>query len=401
MRSFAFMCLLGVTWTGGLRAQIRANLAPPAARDLVVRVVSWFDEARDLEVGSGVIVGADRDRIYIVTARHVIRRGEQTVVTYVSRANSPDDSVLAVVSDSSRRGIDIAVLAIPRASSRGALPRLDRLGAPHRLKFGDQVSPMGCPQGECWGVPVPADRVVGVDRQGIFFQSGFVKGGSSGGALFNQYWEVVGIVTEDQPPRANAVSIDQALDLVRAWGYPVQLRRAKVPRGGYSYHVGVTVLTHLGGSHDPLGAESRFPSGRVMASRRGDNYGLIWHVAGMRLAPRNLAVSAAMGGVGVDFKYGRLTAQPFIEAGLGQVEGRFRSSVYYVDRGGVSTPVPVWSQEKQDGLGLGAGLSVQALVAPHVTLELLGGHWSFNLPESLTRFGLPPLFAGGGFRWGF
>jgi hypothetical protein len=401
MRSSAFKCLLVVSFAAGsLWAQGSTNPAPSAARDLVVKVNSWFDDGRELEVGSGVIVGADRDRIYIVTARHVIRRGQEAAVSYVSMAKFPDDSVLAVASDSSRRGIDIAVLVIPRTSSKADLPRFDRLGVPRRLKFGDLVSPMGCPQGECWGVPVPADHVVGLDRQGIFFQSGFVKGGSSGGALFNLHWEIVGIVTEDQPPRANAVSIDQALDLVRVWGYPVQLRRAKVPRAGYSYHVGATFLTRVGGSEDQDGAEARFPSGRVVASRRGDNYGLIWHIAGMRLAPRNLLVSAGMGGVGVDFKYGRLTAQTFIEAGLGQVEGRFRSGVYYVDRGNGSEEVPIWTQEKQDGLGLGVGLSVQALVAPHVTLELLGGHWSFNIPEGLTAE-LPPLFAGGGFRWGF
>ena len=258
---------------------------------------------------------------------------------------------------------------------------------------------MGCPLGDCWGVPVPADRVVGVDRQGISFQSGFVKAGSSGGALFNQYWEVVGLVTEDQPPHATAIPIERALVLVRAWGYPVQLRRAKVPRSGYGYHVGATFLTRVGGSQDVSGAESRFPSGRIVASRRGDNYGLIWHIAGMRLAPRNLAVTAGMGGVGIDFKYGRFTAQPFIEVGGGQVEGRFQNGGYYVERGESREFVPVWSQEKQDKLGLGVGLNVQALAGPHVTLELMGGHWSFNIPEGLPK--LPPLFMGGGLRWGF
>lgn len=395
MRAAASPCLLAVMWAGGiLHAQ-----APPEARDLVVKVHSWFEDARDPEVGAGVIVGADQQWVYIITARHVVRRSRETASIYVSMASSPLDSVLAVVTDSSRSGIDVAVIAIHRASFAADLPPLDRLGVSIGLKFGDPVSPMGCPLGECWGVPVTADHVVGVDRGGIFFQSGFVKGGSSGGALFNQYWEVVGLVTEDQQLRANAVPIEVALDLARAWGYPVQLRRAKVPRGGYSYHVGALLLARLGGSQNFRGAQSRFPSGRIVASRRGDNYGLIWHVAGMRLAPRNLAVTAAMGGVGVDFKYGRLTAQPFVEAGAGRVEGRFLNGGYYLPSGDGTEFVPVWSQEKQDKLGLGVGLSIQALVGPHMTLELLVGHWSFNIPESLPS--LPPLFSGGGLRWGF
>ena len=227
-----------------------------------------------------------------------------------------------------------------------------------------------------------------------------MKGGSSGGALFNEYWEVVGIVTEDEPPRANAIPMDQVLALVSAWGYPVQLRKAKVPRYGYSIHLGAMVLAGIGGTEGTPEADQRFPSGRIVASRRGETYGLVWHLSGLRLAPQNLTVSAAMGGVGVDFKYGRVTAQPFFEAGLGRVEGRFVAGGYSATAGtgGDTTHVTVWGTEQQDGLGVGAGLSLQALVAPHLTLEVLAAHWSFSIPDSLPQ--LPAVFVGTGLRWG-
>jgi hypothetical protein len=397
MRAFLVVAVVAAS-AGPVLAQ-SANPAPPAARELVVKVRSWFGEGGELEVGSGVIVGADAERIYLATARHVVRKGEPATRVYVSLQGSPADSILATPSDSARSGIDVAVLTIPRAALPRGLPPLDRLGAVGKLKFGDPVSPMGCPQGVCWGVPVPADRIVGIDRQGIIFQSVFVKGGSSGGALFNQYWEVVGIVTEDEPPRANAVPIDEALALVRAWGYPVQLHRSKVPRAGYALHVGALLMTRVGGAVPALGGEGRFPSGRIVATRRGDTFGVVWHVSGLRLAPRNLAVTAAMGGLGVDFHYGRFTAQPFLELGIGRVEGRFDAGGYSVaGAGGTATYVPFWQQQKEDGLGVGGGLSVQAVVAPHITLELLAGHWSFNLPDSLPK--LPNLFVGTGLRWG-
>jgi hypothetical protein len=394
--------LAGLVLVAGLASSLAAqsaNPAPPAARELVARVRSWFREGGELEVGSAVVVGADAERVYLATAGHVVRKLAPASQVYVS-FDGQQDSVIATPSDSARKGMDIAVLTIPRGALPGELPRFDRLGDVGRLRFGDAVSPMGCPQGVCWGVPVPADRIVGIDRQGIIFQSVFVKGGSSGGALFNEYWEVIGIVTEDEPPRANAVPMDQVLALVSAWGYPVHLRKAKVPRSGYAIHVGAMLLEGLGRTADSLKSGARFPSGRIVASRRGDTYGLVWHLSGLRLAPQSLTVSAAMGGVGVDFRYGPVIAQPFFEVGIGRVEGRFVAGRYWTRTASSSDSVlvRVWDTDRQDGLGLGAGLSLQALVAPHMTLEVLAAHWGFGIPDNLRR--LPSVYLGTGLRWG-
>jgi trypsin-like peptidase len=398
-RRFSTALLLGLAVAPASSAQT-VNRAPDNATSLVVKV-SYFDASGRFDFGAGIIVGVDSKQLYIATAGHVVQKGAPAARVYVTMPTDTTDSAVATVSDSVRENMDIAVLTIPRSDlSRGVrLPALDRLGRADDLQYGDPVSPMGCPQSFCWGVPAPADRVVGIDAGGIIFQSAFVKIGSSGGALFNQWWEVVGLVTEDAPPRANAVPIDGVLALVRAWGYPVSLHRAKVPRAGYRLHVGALVLTRVGGSENALGAQGRFPSGRLVAARRGDLYGVIWHLSGLRLAPRNLAVTAAMGGVGLNFHYGRFTAQPFVEIGVGRVEGRFDAGGYFVS--GNDPYVPLWRQQKQDGLGAGGGLSIQALLAPHVTLELLGGHWSFNVPDSVsTQNKLPTFFVGTGLRWG-
>ena len=376
-----------------------SNPAPREARELVVKVFSRFSGAEGPEVGSGIIIGLDSQRVTIVTAEHVVRLGDPGAVIHVALHGSKAAPVRAIRSDSARADLDIAVLTIPRAAlpSGWRPPPFDRLGRVEKLGFGHDVYPMGCPQGECWGAPAPADRIVAVDRQGISFQSAFVHGGSSGGALFNEWWEIVGVVTEDEQPRANAVPIDQVIPLVRRWGYPVSLRRAKVPRAGYALHVGALVMTGFGGGEDSLGAKDRFPSGRIVATRRGNLYGVTWHLSGLRLAPRNLAVTAAMGGLSLNFHYGRFTVQPFAEVGIGRVEGRFDAGGYFVEGG--TGYVPFWRQEKQDGLGVGGGLSVQVLVAPHVALEVLGGHWNFRIPEDRTA-SLPTVFVGSGLRWG-
>lgn len=374
--------------------------APEEARELVFKVASrWIvqrGESADTtpKLGAGVIVGVDDDRVYLVTAKHVVRaRGLATEVTVTARHGGKTD-IPATIVDTAGENIDLAVLTVARVAV-GRIPALDRRGDPNRLRFNDPVSPMGCPNGICWGVPAPADRVIGIVGQDLIVQSQFIAPGSSGGALFNQYWEVVGVVTGEQPPRANALDIDLVVELVRGMKHPVSLRRAKVPRAGYAIHLGALVLAPLSNTGGALGAETRFPSGRVVASRRGDLYGLTWHLSGLRLAPRNLTVTAGMGGVGLGFRWGPLTAQPFVEVGLGRVEGRWDAEGY-VEAGGAY--VPLWRKEKQDGLGIGAGLSLLMTIAPHLTVEALAGHWSFNRPDNIPA--LPGLFAGGGVRLG-
>lgn len=364
--------------------------APSEARALVVRIVS------PPQIGAGIIVGHDDARVYIATAKHVVRMGARHGI-FVSFEDSPGDSVKAILADTAAEGVDIAVVAVARTALQ-RLPDFDRRGDPKILRFNAAVSPMGCPRGVCWAVPAPADRVVGTDRQGIIFQSVFVNPGSSGGALFNEYWEVVGMVTGDQPPRANALDIDQVLEQVRTFGHPVSLRRPNVPREGFPFHVGALVLMGISEESDPLAQESRFPSGRLVATRRGQTYGLTWHLSGLRLAPPNLAANAAMGGMGLDFRWGRLVLQPFFEIGIARVEERYQTGSYVIDGPDGPEQIPVWQQEEEDGLGLGGGVSILVGLVSHATLEVLAAHWTFNLPANVQP--MPNLFVGAGLRWG-
>ena len=397
-RVFGFLLpVLAVSGSGeGLEGQT-ASRAPVEATALVVRVVSLFWDDPVPQLGAGIIVGADAQRIYVTTAAHVVRRDVVASSVVVSFASHPTDSVVATPLDSIRRNMDVAVLMIRRdALPRGTgVPAFDRLGSVADMRFGDGVSPMGCPQGTCWEVPVPADRIVGIDRQGIIFQSSFVTSGSSGGSLFNRWWEVVGMVTEDAPPRANAIPIDQVLALAKTWGCPVLLRRATVPRTGYRTHFGLTLLAAATSDADTLSdLPGRLPSGRVVMTRQGQS-SLIWHLSALRLAPRNRAVDAAMGGVGLNLHVSRFAAQPFLELGFGRVEGRYDAGGYYVASDGHQ---PLWQEQRKDGVGVGGGMSVQILIAPHIVLEALGGHWSFNMPDSLPK--LPDFFIGAGLRLG-
>jgi hypothetical protein len=94
----------------------------------------------------------------------------------------------------------------------------------------------------------------------------------------------------------------------------------------------------------------------------------------------------------------RILINPFLEGGFAHVEGRFSDSSYLIDDNGTNRSVPFYQQVKDDGLGFGAGVAVQGLVAPRTILELAVGHWNFNRPDRAAT--LPDVFVGAGVRLG-
>jgi len=374
----------------------RRGKVPDDAKSLVVRLSIHFEGAPTPEVGAGIILGASGSELYVATARHVLTRGSavQAIdVTFFSGETARGTLLPRVSPD-----FDLAVLVVSgdAARLRRLAPRAwDRLGNP-RLRGDDPVSPVGCPQGVCWQAPSPADRLIGADSKGILFQSSFVGPGSSGGALLNQWWEIVGMVTKDEPPRAEAIPIDQVLTLAVAWRIPVRVKRPSIPRAGYFTTVGLNFLAAINAKNDSF-PDSRVPSGRL-AFVRETRSSLTWHVALLRLAPDNLAVKAGLVGGALNLRQGRFTFAPFLEAGLGRVEGRFDAGGYYVASGSGNRYVPYWNQQKQDGIGVGGGLHLSVVLAPHVIVEVLAGHWSFTVPDSVPK--LPTVFVGAGLRWG-
>jgi len=374
----------------------RVASAPVEARSFVVRVVGDFGDSGTSLGGAGIVVGADSKDLYIATAGHVVRPGgafaPRITVLFDGR---PADSIRATALPQVSAELDLAVLRIPRRAS-APLPTFDRLGDVRALRPGDPVSPMGCPQGSCWTVPVTPDRVVGIDRQGIVFESRFVAPGSSGGALFNEQWEVVGLVTEDEPPRANAIPIEEVTAQLEFWGVPVSMRKPPVPRAGYRMVAGISVLMPIGSSR-ATDDERRLPSGRASLTRRSGHI-LAWHASLLRLAPENLGVTAGMAGAALRVKAGRLTFQPFAEAGLGRVVGRFDAGGYYLASGLTDRYVPLWRRVQDDGLGVGGGVSVELVLVPHLVLDLVAARWSFATPANAPR--LPAVFFGTGLRIG-
>jgi hypothetical protein len=373
---------------------------PDEAKAFVVHVESYFPGSGVPEQGAGIVFGAAEGILYVATAGHVVQR-DTVVARDIWLRSFGGDSIRATLAHPSTDTlVDLAVLSVGTDPSR--LPTWqpqswDRQGDVRSLRSDDPVNPVGCPQGDCWRAPAPADRVVGKLDLAILFQSFFVGPGSSGGALFNGSWEVVGMVIKDAPPLATAIPIDRLLEQLRIWRYPVMLRRPSFPRSGYRTTLGVAVL--LSTSSSTLGTgEARVPGGRVTMERQVLP-AVTWHLTALRLAPENLAVTAGMAGVGLRLKIGRVAVDPFVEAGFGHIVGRFDVGGYYVAApGGGNTYVPFFNRAQDDGLGVGGGMTVQVSVIPHVILEAVSGYWRFTTPENAPK--LNDLFVGGGIRLG-
>jgi Trypsin-like peptidase domain len=390
MRAVVGVTILATTMAGPLAAQ-RLSRMPPEAKNLVVQVLATGGDEE--EVGAGIVV-ATSDRIIIATAAHVVRTAQQGAKIRVVFQFARNDTVTAKV-EQVDRDLDLAVLSVARAGRVAQPFAFDRAGDPEALEAGSLVVPVGCPERTCWEAPVSGDRVISASARRVRFESFFVSPGSSGGALFNQQWEVVGLVTEKNSQDGVAVGIAEVAERLHKWNYPVQLRPTSVPRAGYRTSLS---LAGLAPSTGALTEPGRLPSGRFALFFRGQQR-IGWHVTALRLAPEDLQITGGMVGTSVSLRAGRFGIAPFGEVGVARVKGRFQAGSYTVQSGTDTVQVPVWQTLTNDVIGIGFGADLEFLVAPHIALTGVAGHWNFRTDAQLRS--IPKAFAGAGFKYAF
>jgi hypothetical protein len=378
-----------------------AGHVPEAAKQLIVHVIGYFNDGKIEKLGAGIVFGIDEGRVYIATADHVLRHQGQVADEVRVAFRGQSQELIAADRDTAHAQLDLAVVAVARRFIKAFDSRslaFDRRGAVEALKSGDPVTPIGCPNGECWAPATTPDRVFAGGRFSISFESVSITTGHSGGGLFNEWWELVGMITdrEGQIARADAIPINTLLETVAGWGYPVDLRKPVLPRGGYCRSVGVLSLAAAQSIGDAI-PDGRFPGGRATYTQNLMQF-VSWHAGVLRLTPANLSVTAGVVGLGIDLRAGRFMTRPFAEVGYGRLEARFDDGGYFVEEGGRDRYVPNWSLLKSDGLGGGVGVAVAAVVAPRTIFEVVGAYWRFERPDGAPQ--LPNLALGAGFRLG-
>src|SRR5262245_49024295 len=179
-------------------------------------------------IGAGIIFGTGNDRLYVVTANHVVRLGANEATNIrVELRSLPGEPVPATLTTTFDAKRDVAVLSIVGVKAAGidvARIPFDRLGAPSSLARGDGVYALGYPQGRPWGTNVAPAPISSTSDSLLTFETTLVSPGHSGGALLNQRREIVGVLLSVQPPDATARSITQAIAQLKEWRFPVALR---------------------------------------------------------------------------------------------------------------------------------------------------------------------------------
>ena len=226
--------LFSILVFGSFFLGIRRTQAQDSDTDLesTTQLIVMINVINGLEFGAGIIFGWDKERIYIVTANHVVRRGSQEAQNPQIRLKAlPDKPFKATLLKHADQELDLAVLSMEGLDNQKVDPcvlRIDRLGRT-AMKRGDPVYAVGNPNGVPWGMPVAPDLVAQIVGVQVTFQSAYISKGHSGGGLLSRQGEVVGMIRADQPPFGSATNIENILQAMRAWGYPVKLRVANSP----------------------------------------------------------------------------------------------------------------------------------------------------------------------------
>jgi ankyrin repeat protein len=230
-RRFALAWLAIVVTVAPAAAITEQQLEDSLQIVVMIRAVLNGDDA----TGAGIIVGRDRDSVFIATAGHVVGRGDVAAerVEVMFRGNG-GAWVPAVVLDRSDAQFDLAVLRVRTASDPCAV-HLERSTEPTSLTRNASVYPAGYPNGVPWGVPATPGRIGRLEAGNIVFESSFLAGGHSGGALLTDTGSVAGLLKSDAGPFGQAVPMSTVLAWVRERGYPVMLR-PPVPRSTRPLH---------------------------------------------------------------------------------------------------------------------------------------------------------------------
>lgn len=220
----------------------------------VVKITSHVNG--QTKVGTGIVVRQEPNAVFIATASHVIEGDPNPTVQFFSQPARLISATVIGMEGGDPRGLAVLVV-------REDLPdtlRVLSLNSDLKVESGEALTVIGFPRraGAPWAVT--QGELVGRKGRDLVF-SGAIAEGNSGGPLLKDH-QVIGIVTEANPPFAYAAPAVLAQYVLESWGirFGVHLRDEPAT-------ISLTYLKNLirqKGFHHPFdGSEEGLPGGWI------------------------------------------------------------------------------------------------------------------------------------------
>ena len=142
------------------------------------------------QVGAGVIVKLERDRIYIVTASHIVKGSGNPQVYLFTHQLDPMSAELVHRDDENPKGLALLVLRLSNVEGLKSLT----FGNSSQVSGGEGIKAIGFPGGiSSWDVSTGA--ITRVEGNNLIFAPP-IKAGNSGGPVILSDGRVIGLVTD-------------------------------------------------------------------------------------------------------------------------------------------------------------------------------------------------------------
>ncbi len=186
----------------------------------------------EYEIGAGIVFALARNRIYIATASHVVDAEDDAKLTakfWQLPGETFEASVLAPLDTS----LDMSVVSV-RVEDVG----LKLEDFPFELLTGgdietsEKVISVGQGSGRPWVTLEQDLNVIGKEPGILEVQFSGVSQGDSGGGIFNERGELLGLIISDAPPALRAIDAETLLTTLEQNQYEISVSRPKLPEEG-------------------------------------------------------------------------------------------------------------------------------------------------------------------------
>ena len=219
---FSFMCIVLVFLVVTINQYGSAqNIAIDEGKNLVVMISGELDTSP--VYGAGIVFGVSKNRAYIVTANHVVRRGESELENIIVEFNQlPGEVFEAKLLKPLGSTFDIAVLNISLDELN-----LSEADFPFELLSGGDINSantiftIGHGNGRTWNtLQEPANLMQALGGL-MDVQSSSISQGDSGGGVFSESGRLLGMIVQDAPPALRAIDSKTLFDTLESYSYVI------------------------------------------------------------------------------------------------------------------------------------------------------------------------------------